>query len=77
MLDCRNNTLRIGDLVAYATTRIPGRSTHAVLKIGRVKKIAMGKRKEYVSIEVLDKGVWCYSVPIFESEKLIRLESAK
>lgn len=76
MIDARGNTLRIGDIVAYATTTIPGRSTHAILRIGTVKKIAMGKSGEYVSIHVVDDG-WVTTTPVRESEKLIRLESAK
>ncbi len=76
MLDARNNTLRLGDLVAYATTTIPGRSTHAILRIGTVKKIAMGKSGEYIVVQVVEDSR-VSSTPIRESEKLIRLESTK
>lgn len=73
MIDVRGNTLRLGDLVAYATTTIPGRSTHAVLRVGTVKKIAMGKSSEYIVVQVIEDSR-VSSVPIREGEKLIRLE---
>lgn len=80
MIDARGNTLRLGDLVAFATTTIPGRNTHAVLKIGKIKKIAQGKNSEYVTVEVIEDfhGLpSSRSTPVREAEKLIRLESAK
>jgi hypothetical protein len=76
MLDARNNTLRLGDMVAVATTTIPGRSTHAILRLGTVKKIAMGKSGEYIIVQVVEDSR-VSSVPVREPRKLIRLESAK
>lgn len=76
MRDSRGQILLPGDLVAYATTTRPGRSTHAILRIGTIKKIATGKSGEYVSVQVVDDG-WVTTTPVRESEKLVRLERSK
>lgn len=74
MNDAQGVELKLGDKVAYATNTIPGRSTHAVLKIGSIYKIAEGKGGEpYVVVRVIRDGFVDHSTPIRESRKIVKL----
>ena len=73
MKDVKGRELRVGNVVAYATTTQPGHSKHAVLKVACVAKIAVGTAGEYAVVQRFERDKLRQAI-IREPEKLVKLE---
>jgi hypothetical protein len=71
--DILNKELGPGNFVAFATTTRPGRSSHAVLKVGWIRYIGTGKGGEYALVDV-EAGDGQSPTCVKESQKIVKLE---